>query len=66
MRPALALAVLLLAGCPPDPSEPVRPDTRACSTDAECAPDGGASCGPVVVCIDQRCEAQPSRFVPCR
>lgn len=67
MRCAVTLALLVLAGCPPDPGEPVRPDqTRVCATDADCVPDGGASCGAVIACIDQRCEATPSRFVPCR
>lgn len=67
MRTVVALALFLLAGCPPDPDEPTRPEeARACVTDADCILDGGDACGAILACVDQRCEATPSRFVPCR
>jgi hypothetical protein len=67
MRTIVAAFLLLLAGCPPDPSEPTRPDeARACLTDVDCIPDGGDACGAIIACVDQRCEDEPSRFVPCR
>jgi hypothetical protein len=65
MRLALALGLVLLVGCPPDPSEPTRPDTRVCDSDDDCASDGGGQCGEISICVDLRCERDPSRFVPC-
>lgn len=72
MRSAPALVLLpvlaLLGACPPDPEQPTRPDdAKPCEVDADCAPDGGAGqCGEVFACIDQRCEVDPSRYLPCR
>jgi hypothetical protein len=52
-----------LSGCPPEPQNPPRPDARACTTVADC--NAGATCGLLVACVDQRCEAARSLEVPC-
>ncbi len=62
----IGLQLLIVAGgCPPDQHVPDRPPGPACADDSQCIPDGGPSCGVLPACVDQRCEAEPTRLVPC-
>jgi hypothetical protein len=63
---ALAFATAVatcVSGCPPEPQDPPRPETRSCATIADC--NAGATCGLLAACVDQRCESARSLEVPC-
>lgn len=64
VRAALLSFVVFVWGCPRETSDPVRPDGDPCVTDEDCTP-GGASCGPIVACVDERCTTEPSRAKAC-
>jgi len=60
---AVMLGALMFAGCPADPEDPPRPDGIACESIADC--NGGQTCGRLVACVDQRCEAAQSLEIVC-
>lgn len=64
-RLVVAIGFVLVAGCPRDPAVVDRPVAATpCSSAADCNP-GGATCGLVRACVDQRCEDEPTRTVHC-
>lgn len=60
----LLTTVLFVTACPREVTEPMRPDGRTCVIDEDCTP-AGAACGLVFACVDERCEEDSSRAVPC-
>ncbi|MEM6958768.1 MAG: hypothetical protein AAF645_24005 [Myxococcota bacterium] len=61
----LFIALGALSGCPRDTTEPERPLGQPCQRDEDCLDDGGTFCGAIRACVDQVCEAVPSRVLPC-
>jgi len=61
-----ALLLLIMSGCPRNVQAPDRPGrAESCTQVADCQPDAGVLCGALRNCVDLRCEAEPSLFVPC-